>query len=318
MAYCRSCGGTVSGKERFCRTCGVLDHRRVDLGASGQTTTGSTGTAIFGWPLALCSSPSTPDGFTSRRRHESWAEPSLVIVADAVSRGCRRAQRLARETSGRSELAAQSQYDADRARRAPSRQHLRCYRSNGENYPRGQVLLRDLQTSDPTLSFAFGPQSVSPNFASGPYVATSISVAVSSDGFEIMFAAQGTDGACWYATSNHEVNTSGGSIDGVASIRGDLLRNGRRSAELHCRRRAPVGCHEMGNELAQQPLSSSTQSQSKTSQGATDPQSSNPVGWWRPSTPCSKRPQPSCPSQTARATWSTTPNARETQGLRDR
>lgn len=82
------------------------------------------------------------------------------------------------------------------------------------------MLLRDLQTSDPTLSFAFGPQSVSPNFASGPYVATGISVAVSSDGFEIMFAAQGTDGGCWYATSNHEVNTSDGSIDGAATIRG--------------------------------------------------------------------------------------------------
>jgi hypothetical protein len=94
------------------------------------------------------------------------------------------------------------------------------YRSNGEDYPRGQALLGDLQTSDPELSFAFGPQSVSPTFTSGPYRATGISVAVSTDGLVIMFAAQGTDGSCWYVTNNREVSTSDGDIDGAATIRG--------------------------------------------------------------------------------------------------
>ncbi len=42
--------------------------------------------------------------------------------------------------------------------------------------------------------------------------------------------------------------------------------------------------------------------------GARVKKSAKPLGSWRPMAPCSKRPQPSAPSQVARPTWSITPN----------
>lgn len=94
------------------------------------------------------------------------------------------------------------------------------YNSSAKTFPTGQDLLVDLQRTDPELSFAFGPQSVPANLASGPFVATGISVAVSQDGQVIMLAAQASDGACWYATSNHETNATAGGLDGGSTTRG--------------------------------------------------------------------------------------------------
>jgi hypothetical protein len=88
------------------------------------------------------------------------------------------------------------------------------YDSSGRNFPRGQTLLAKLQNQAPELSFAFGPQSVSTNFTSGPLQATGISVAVSQDGEVIMFAAEASDGTCWYTTSNHEPHTTAAGLDG--------------------------------------------------------------------------------------------------------
>jgi hypothetical protein len=95
------------------------------------------------------------------------------------------------------------------------------YTSNAKSFPPGQTLLGELTERAPTLSFAFGPQSVpSSNFASGPLQAEGISVAVSQDGQVIMFAAQASDGTCWYATSNHEKDATSAGLDGGANTRG--------------------------------------------------------------------------------------------------
>lgn len=95
------------------------------------------------------------------------------------------------------------------------------YDSNGHSFPRGQSLLSQLQRTLPELAFAFGPQSVSSsNFASGPLTSTGISVAVSQDGKVVMFAAQATDGTCWYVTSNHEKTATSAGLDGGARARG--------------------------------------------------------------------------------------------------
>lgn len=115
-------------QDRF-RRGAILSHlwhasdRRIDLGASEPSTTGAT---IFRRPLAVPTSPaatsafgSASDGFTSCRHTRSWTEPGTRNCRDAVSRGCRRPQRPASETSNRSELAAQSQHDADRTHERP-------------------------------------------------------------------------------------------------------------------------------------------------------------------------------------------------------
>jgi len=95
------------------------------------------------------------------------------------------------------------------------------YSSNGRSFPRGQSLLNQLQRTAPELAFAFGPQSVSvSNFASGPLTSTGISVAVSQDGEVVMFAAQATDGTCWYVTINHEKTATSAGLDGGATTRG--------------------------------------------------------------------------------------------------
>jgi hypothetical protein len=94
------------------------------------------------------------------------------------------------------------------------------YKSNAKSFPRGQALLGQLQQQAPELSFAFGAQSVSSNFTSGPLQATGISVAVSPDGQVVMFAAQATNATCWYMTSNHETSTNAAGVFGAASVRG--------------------------------------------------------------------------------------------------
>ena len=94
------------------------------------------------------------------------------------------------------------------------------YGSNAKSFPRGQTLLAELQQRVPELAFAFGPQSVSTNFTSGPLQATGISVAVSQDGQVIMFAAPASDGTCWYTTNNHETHATAAGIDGGSALHG--------------------------------------------------------------------------------------------------
>ena len=69
--------------------------------------------------------------------------------------------------------------------------------------------------------FGFGPQAVtSPNNASAPLMSTAISVGVSQDGEVIMFAAQASDGRCWYATDNHEAHSITGGLVGASQTHG--------------------------------------------------------------------------------------------------
>ena len=95
------------------------------------------------------------------------------------------------------------------------------YGSNQNGFPKGQALISQLQHTDPGLNFAFGPQAISPpNNASAPLGATDISVGVSQDGEVITFAAQASDGTCWYATDNHETQSATGGLDGASQTRG--------------------------------------------------------------------------------------------------
>ncbi len=95
------------------------------------------------------------------------------------------------------------------------------YGSNANSFPRGQSLISQLQRTDPELVFGFGPQAVtSPNNASAPLTLTAISVGVSQDGEVIMFAAEASDGRCWYATDNHETHSSTGGLVGASQTRG--------------------------------------------------------------------------------------------------
>ena len=95
------------------------------------------------------------------------------------------------------------------------------YGTNRDSFPLGQDLIGELHKNDPELLFAFGPQSVSaPPFASGPLPPTGVSVAVSSDGKVVVFAAQASDGSCWYATVNHESDGTDGGIDGASARSG--------------------------------------------------------------------------------------------------
>jgi hypothetical protein len=95
------------------------------------------------------------------------------------------------------------------------------YGSNRNTFPRGQPLISQLQRTDPELAFGFGPQAVSsPSNASAPLSTTVVSVGVSQDGEVIMFAAEGSDGTCWYATDNHETHSTTGGLDGASRTHG--------------------------------------------------------------------------------------------------
>jgi hypothetical protein len=95
------------------------------------------------------------------------------------------------------------------------------YGLNEHSYPRGNALITQLQTTDPSLAFGFGPQSVaSSNDASGPYTPTRISLAVSEDGQLVMFATQDSSGTCWYTTDNHEQSATTDNVDGASPTRG--------------------------------------------------------------------------------------------------
>jgi hypothetical protein len=94
------------------------------------------------------------------------------------------------------------------------------YDANGKSYPQGQALISQLQRSDPELEFAFGPQRISTsNNASAPLSATGVSLGVSADGQVIVFAAEASDGTCWYATDNHETRSATGGLDGASQTR---------------------------------------------------------------------------------------------------
>jgi hypothetical protein len=95
------------------------------------------------------------------------------------------------------------------------------YSTNQHSFPRGDPLLNQLHKQDPELLFAFGPQSVAVSlFSSGPLPPTGVSVAVSEDGQVVMFGAQATSGACWYATENRETDSSDGGLDGASVTAG--------------------------------------------------------------------------------------------------
>ena len=95
------------------------------------------------------------------------------------------------------------------------------YGSDQNSFPRGQTLISQLQKQDPELTFGFGPQAVTSQInASAPLTSTAISVGVSEDGVVIVFAAQASDGTCWYATDNHETHSATGGLDGASQTRG--------------------------------------------------------------------------------------------------
>jgi hypothetical protein len=102
------------------------------------------------------------------------------------------------------------------------------YDSSGKSFPQGQILISQLQRSDPELEFAFGAQGVSTsNNASAPLSATGVSLAVSADGQVIVFAAEASDGTCWYATDNHETRSATGGLDGASQTRGTSYASAR-------------------------------------------------------------------------------------------
>jgi hypothetical protein len=78
----------------------------------------------------------------------------------------------------------------------------RVYGSNNQTFPIGHALLEKLDTTDPELLFAFGPQYlVQSSSGTNQYP---ISVATSSNGQVILFATPGSGRTCWYATDNFE------------------------------------------------------------------------------------------------------------------
>ena len=234
MAYCRICGRNVSADERLCRSCGAVLPQGTDLpppaalasdgywgpvsaGGPSEESAEPPSSAVDFSPVPPPPPPINPPGAPDVRR--SGPSRALVIVATfSLAAVVVLSVLLARRqpSSGSQPNLNTTQIALSSALQAGTQ----VYNSNSKTFPSGQNLLIDLQRTDPELSFAFGFQSVPMNLTSGPFVATGISVAVSTDGQVIMLAAQASDGTCWYATSNHETKATAGGLDGGSTTRG--------------------------------------------------------------------------------------------------
>ncbi|MFZ0667074.1 MAG: hypothetical protein WAM97_15075 [Acidimicrobiales bacterium] len=99
------------------------------------------------------------------------------------------------------------------------------YKANHDRFPLGPSLVVRLHRNDPELAFAYGPQYVvsSNGGSGGQYTATGISVAVSSNGQVIMFAAPGSSRTCWYATDNHLADHLSPGLNGASPHKGTMF-----------------------------------------------------------------------------------------------